>query len=121
METHANPPSAKSVDEEQKPGRPNFTGLEASPEFLHLVTQYPNLKTQLKAVWQATQEPTEDNPHPSQKARESIGASKYRRRMTKGPWTAEQGHQDGCDLLRELQGSDEGVREFVDLIGLKNG
>ena len=113
--------SVKPVDRQQHE-RTDFAGFETSTELLRLVAKYPNLKSQLQSVWQATLEPAEGGQQSCEKARGGMRSFKDRRqRSNKGPWTPERGHQNGCDLLRELQESDEGVREFVDLIELKFG
>ncbi|KAF2233236.1 hypothetical protein EV356DRAFT_577687 [Viridothelium virens] len=114
--------SEEHVAQYQQPEVPNFASLEKSPDFLRLLAKYPNLKSQLKSIWKASLEPTEDRPQRSYRARGGRGSFRDRaRQRRRGPWTPEQGHGDALDHLRGTHESDEGMREFVDLITLKYG
>ncbi|KAI9665956.1 MAG: hypothetical protein M1821_003891 [Bathelium mastoideum] len=114
---------AKPVVLQYSSGLSRFAGLENSVELKFLLAKYPNLKSQLKSVWEASQEPVEGQEPVEDSARQLPiargGRLVYPRQRVRTPWTPEKGHKDMLKRLGELCETEEGVREFMDLISLK--
>jgi hypothetical protein len=84
------------------------------------------LQEQLRAVYAATLESVDDGSgrgHSSRgfRGRRGRGGRVGMMKQRRGPWTQEQGDEDGLEVLKRLCESQEGMREFVDLIGLRYG
>jgi hypothetical protein len=89
---------------------------------------YPRLRSQLRAVHEATQPPNEDTD--SLEDRENNfqhgfrgrgnGRGRGGRGRGRGPWTQERGTENGLNALRrakqEYGKGGEGVRDFADLV-----
>lgn len=98
----------------QKEGEINpYVALQEHPQFQPLFTKYPNLKTQLHRIQQVTQ-------NPYQPALDASGELLPRPRIrdrVPGQWTQEKADDLAAKLLIDLHKQDEGVREFIALVG----
>jgi hypothetical protein len=83
-----------------------YLALQSHPSFLPLFTKHPTLKTQLQRVYQACQNPYED-PGPRQRNRDRV----------QGQWTQDKADELAVKVLMDLRKQDEGVREFMELLG----
>ncbi|OKP12928.1 hypothetical protein PENSUB_1371 [Penicillium subrubescens] len=103
-------------------------GIAASPELQALLSRYPQLRSQLHEIYQATQEeewqewytpPTRGRPY----GRGGRGPS----RRSRGSWTTEKGFNRGLGKVRKLRqdcegGSEVGVKAdaFMEFLAIVN-
>ncbi|KIW06309.1 uncharacterized protein PV09_02774 [Verruconis gallopava] len=86
-----------------------YTALEEHPNFQILFKKYPDLKSQLSRVYQATM-------NPSQQDESSLGVQQKTRDRVRGQWTQEKGDELAAKLLAKLAKEHEGVKEFMALV-----
>ncbi|KAJ5157104.1 uncharacterized protein N7482_008204 [Penicillium canariense] len=120
------PDAARDMATKRSPSAPAV--IAASPELQELLSRYPQLRSQLHDIYQATQEeewqewynpPTRGRPY----GRGGRGSS----RRSRGPWTAEKGFNRGLGKVRKLrqdyeEGSETGVsvEAFMEFLALVN-
>lgn len=93
-----------------------YLALQNHPQFQPLFTRYPQLKAQLQRIYKATQNPY-DRP---QEIREEGGQQAPRERIrdrVPGQWSQDKADELGSKILLDLMKSEEGVKEFMALVG----
>jgi hypothetical protein len=136
-EHHTNDPSQQpeetsaSIEKENEEAEPDpqpqqpttsspFSALRTHPSFLPLFMRYPQLRKQLNRVYAASQNPAVSASQFYDDA-QGEGSQQQRRvpynERVHGQWTQDKADQVSLDLLMKLKDEDEGVREFLGLVG----
>jgi hypothetical protein len=103
----------QSVKHEQAVPTSNpYLALQQHPQFQPLFLKYPKLKSQLRRVHNASQQP--DQPTVNSKGG-FVRRSRQSDRM-QGQWTQEKADELAMKILMDLQKQDEGVKEFMLLV-----
>ena len=101
--------------------------LDSSPDLQHLYKRFPRLFAQLKVIYEATTEPSDDQHDDQSSSRSHIdrgrgrsrGRGRGRDRGAGAPWSYQRGFKAGLHQLRKLRrldgGDGEGLREFSKL------
>ena len=104
--------------------------LDSSPDLQLLYKRFPRLFAQLQVIYEATTEPSDDQPDDQSSSRSHIdrgrgrsrgrGRGRGRDRGAGAPWSHQRGFKAGLHQLRKLRrldgGDGEGLREFSKLV-----
>jgi hypothetical protein len=95
-----------------------YESLYQHPQFTPLFTRYPNLKSHLQRVHNATKNPATSF---TEQDEDSIpnghgGRNQQQGDRVKGQWTQEKANELAAEILVELMEKEEGVREFMTLV-----
>ncbi|KAI9693459.1 MAG: hypothetical protein M1820_009252 [Bogoriella megaspora] len=117
--------------EPSAPAHPDFSALPSSPSLAHLLTKYPALRFHLRDIYAATLEPSTMDEYHKPKGLPAPNFSRMEvreSRRRRGPWRQEIGDEDALGVMRRLceavdvdERESEGLREFVDLVGVEMG
>lgn len=104
----------------------SYTSLLRSTELEQLFVRYPQLKSQLKSIYTATLEPSQEDQENESRRRNRAGRGRGRGRGRRNtydspaPWTRERGLKDAMRQLRNVRRAEgqqgEGLREFSALV-----
>jgi hypothetical protein len=82
--------------------------------------KYPNLRTQLRKIYTTSQNPAISASQFYEADGQAPKKVPYNERVH-GQWTQDKADQVALDVLMKLKGEDEGVREFLELVGVTVG
>lgn len=94
-----------------------YESLLQHPQFQPLFTRYPNLKSQLQRVHNATKNPAISIAELVEEGKiNGHGGRNQQGDRVRGQWTQEKANELAADVLVSLMEQEEGVREFMALV-----